>query len=440
MKKYFYKLLARYVGLYVLPHNTVIEIDPSTDLLIRDFPQGLVAFRDTSIVSDSARFPHRVDTASIKQRAPNYLLLNGLIHYERDIQDLLHQLYRWCDPRTRIIIIYYSSLWKTLMSLASKFGWRRMTSEMNWLSHEDVDNLLTLENFEVIRRDSKILLPIYIPFIGTIINRYLAPLPIFRAFSLVNIVVARPLMERQKAWRPSVSIVVPARNEAGNIESIVQRVPRMGPNDELIFVEGGSQDDTWRVIRDIHGRYRAQRDIAITQQDGTGKADAVRKGFSLARNEILMILDADLTVSPEDLVKFYDAIVSGKGEFINGSRLVYPMEKTAMRFANLLGNKFFATAFSFVLGQRFKDTLCGTKVISRENYACLAQNRSYFGEFDSFGDFDLIFGASRMCLRFVEVPINYHGRLYGKTNISRWRHGFLLLVMLLFASRKIKFI
>ncbi len=440
MKKYFYKLLARYIGLYVLPHNTVIEIDPSTDLLIRDFPQGSVAFRDPSIVANSAEFPHRVDMTSIKQHAPNYLLLNGLVHYERDIQGLLRQLYRSCDSRTRIIIIYYSSLWKALMNLASKLGWRRRTSELNWLSHEDVDNLLTLENFEVIRRDSKVLLPIYVPLIGAIINRYLAPLPFFRAFSLANILVARPLIERQKTWRPSVSVVVPARNEAGNIESIVKRIPRMGPDDELIFVEGGSQDDTWKVIRDIHDRYRTQRNMVIAQQDGIGKADAVRKGFHLARNDILMILDADLTVSPEDLVKFYDAIVSGKGEFINGSRLVYPMEKRAMRFANLLGNKFFATAFSFVLGQRFKDTLCGTKVISRENYEWLARNRSYFGEFDSFGDFDLIFGASRMCLKFIEVPINYRERAYGKTNISRWRHGFLLLIMLLFASRKIKFI
>lgn len=148
MKKYFYKLLARYIGLYVLPHNTVIEVDPSTDLLIQNFPQACVAFRDTSIVSDLARFPHRVDMASIKQQAPNYLLLNGLVHYERDIQSLLQQLHRLCNSRTRIIIIYYSSLWKTLMSLASKFGWRRTTPELNWLSHEDVDNLLTLENLD----------------------------------------------------------------------------------------------------------------------------------------------------------------------------------------------------------------------------------------------------------------------------------------------------
>jgi glycosyltransferase involved in cell wall biosynthesis len=214
----------------------------------------------------------------------------------------------------------------------------------------------------------------------------------------------------------------------------------MGPADELIFIEGGSSDDTWARIKDIQTRYGSTRRILAIQQDGKGKGDAVRKGFDLASREILMILDADLTVPPEDLPKFYEAIASGKGEFINGSRLVYPMEKHAMRFLNLLANKFFALAFSFVLGQRFKDTLCGTKVISRENYLRLAKNRSYFGEFDPFGDFDLIFGAARMGLRIVEVPIAYRERTYGETNISRWTHGALLIAMLGFAARRLKFI
>ena len=239
---------------------------------------------------------------------------------------------------------------------------------------------------------------------------------------------------------PSVSIVVPARNEAGNIDSIINRLPKMGPDDELIFIEGGSKDETWSRICDAQAQYADVKNIVVARQDGTGKGDAVRKGFALAHNEILMILDADLTVPPEDLPKFYMAITSGKGEFINGSRLVYPMEKRAMRFLNLVANKFFAVAFSFVLGQRFKDTLCGTKVISRDNYRRLARHRAYFGEFDPFGDFDLIFGAARMALRIVEVPITYRERTYGETNISRWRHGALLIAMLGFAARRLKFI
>jgi glycosyltransferase involved in cell wall biosynthesis len=276
--------------------------------------------------------------------------------------------------------------------------------------------------------------------LSNFINRYVAPLPLFRNFCLLNIAVARLMVDSGEPSAPSVSIVVPARNESGNIEAIINRIPVMGPDDEIVFVEGNSTDDTWQVIQAAQRRYGDSRRILIAQQEGKGKGDAVRKGFGLATKEILMILDADMTVPPEDLPKFYNAIKGRKGEFINGTRLVYPMEKEAMRFFNLLGNKFFAMAFSYVLGQRYKDTLCGTKVISRANYQKLAANRSYFGEFDPFGDFDLIFGAARMGLKIVEVPISYRQRVYGETNISRWRHGTILLAMLVFAARKIKFL
>ena len=238
----------------------------------------------------------------------------------------------------------------------------------------------------------------------------------------------------------SVSVIIPARNEAGNIEGAIQRLPKMGPNDELIFVEGNSTDATWERIVEMKQKYEASRKICAERQTGTGKGDAVRRGFAMARNDILMVLDADLTTPPEELVRFYAAIVSDKGEFINGSRLVYPMEKQAMRYLNMVANKFFALMFSFVLGQRFKDTLCGTKALRRENYLKLAAHREFFGDFDPFGDFDLIFGAARMGLRIIEVPIHYCGRTYGETNIQRWKHGAILLRMLLFAARRIKFI
>lgn len=239
---------------------------------------------------------------------------------------------------------------------------------------------------------------------------------------------------------PNVSVVVAARNEEGNIDDIINRLPEMGPDDELILIEGNSTDNTWGKIKEVYEKNKNRINLQIAQQDGRGKGDAVRKGFAMAKRDILMILDADLTVPPEELSRFYNAIISGKGEFINGSRLVYPMEDKAMRFFNIIGNKFFAMAFSFVLGQRFKDTLCGTKVLTRQNYQKLAKNRKYFGDFDPFGDFDLIFGSARMCLKIVEVPISYRQRFYGNTNVSRWRHGVILLKMLFFAARKIKFI
>ncbi|MGM5026275.1 glycosyltransferase [Tardiphaga sp. 862_B3_N4_1] len=439
MRTYFYELLRYYLSLFILPQNTSVEIDPANALLGVLLTNGKVAFTGRRDVADQHIAEDRiVELDAIREIRPDYIVVSGGVHHERDIQGLLRSLHQVSHPQSRLIMTYYSNVWRPIMGLAATLGLRKKTPEVNWLSHGDVENLLLLENFELIRRDSKVLMPLYIPLLSDLINRYIAPLPLFRAFSLVNIVVARPVM--QTIPQASASIIVPARNEAGNIESIVERIPRMGPDDEIIFVEGNSTDNTWEVLQRIQQKYGAERRIVITQQEGKGKGDAVRKGFGMARNEVLMILDADMTVPPEDLPKFYEAIMSNKGEFINGSRLVYPMHAGAMRFMNLIGNKFFALAFSFVLSQRFKDTLCGTKVLTKSNYEKLASNRSYFGNFDPFGDFDLIFGAARMCLKIVEVPIVYRERVYGETNISRWRHGIILLAMLMFSARRIKFL
>jgi glycosyltransferase involved in cell wall biosynthesis len=255
--------------------------------------------------------------------------------------------------------------------------------------------------------------------------------------ALSNLVIARPTPER--APEPLVSVVIPARNESGNIKAIFERVPQMGRGTELVFVEGHSKDDTYAAIEREIAAHPSTPSLLL-RQTGIGKADAVRLGYAKAKGDVLMILDADLTVPPEDLPRFYEALVSGKGEFINGVRLVYPMEKEAMRTLNFLGNKFFSVAFSWLLGQAIKDTLCGTKVMWKKDYDKVAANRSYFGDFDPFGDYDLIFGAAKLNLKIIDLPIRYRERTYGSTNISRWKHGLLLLRMVVFAARRIKFV
>ena len=213
----------------------------------------------------------------------------------------------------------------------------------------------------------------------------------------------------------------------------------MGRLTEIIFVEGHSTDNTWDEIQRVAKKY-PDRQIKILQQSGAGKGNAVREGFAAASGDILMILDADLTMPPEELPKFYDVLASRHAEFANGVRLVYPMEKEAMRFLNMCANKFFSIAFTWLLGQPVKDTLCGTKVLFRKDYESIVANRSYFGNFDPFGDFDLLFGASKLNLKIADVPIRYRNRTYGSTNIHRWKHGLLLLRMTMFAARKLKFI
>jgi hypothetical protein len=425
LRRYFYDTLASYLSLYIRPADQVVEIEP----------------RSTGLGERFANYQSVSSVAALKtaRRLPDYILLNGTIHYERDIQEMLNQLRDCLEGSERIVFGYYSMLWKPLARFASKLGMRSRTPELNWIANEDLENFCYLTGLEIVRRDTKLLCPIPIPFVANFLNRYVAPLPFFRLFTMLNIVIARPVKPISVAG-PSVSVIVPARNEAGNINDILMRCPTMGLQDEIIFVEGNSIDDTWARIQQAVSGYKGTHRLVAAQQKGEGKGDAVRLGFDLATKDILMILDADLTTPPEELPKFYNAIVENKAEFVNGSRLVYPMEKQAMRFFNILANKFFAVAFSFVLGQRFKDTLCGTKVLSRAHYQRLTATREFFGDFDPFGDFDLLFGAARLGLKIVEIPVHYRERTYGTTNIQRWRHGLILLRMLMFAARRMKFL
>jgi SAM-dependent methyltransferase len=363
------------------------------------------------------------------------IILSDLVGYLDDVQQCLEKLHRLCHADTRVIVSYYNFLWQPVLRVGEWFGAKMKTPEQSWLSPAEITNLLTLADFETVKIERRLLFPKYLPLVSWLFN-HIGALPLFNRACLNHYVVARPL-PRDTAAELSSTIVIPCRNEKGNIEAAVQRLPRFGKHQEIIFVDGHSSDGTPEEIRRVIAAY-PQHDIKLMTQDGTGKADAVRKGFDAARGDVLMILDADLTVPPEDLPKFYDAIATNKGEFLNGCRLVYPMQDQAMRTLNLIANKLFAMAFSWMLGQPLKDTLCGTKVIRRDAYRRLVANRAYFGEFDPFGDFDLIFGASKLNLKIIEIPIRYQNRTYGETKIHRFRHGLLLLRMVAYAYRKLK--
>lgn len=368
------------------------------------------------------------------------IILSDLVNDLWDVQTVLEQVARLATPRSRIIINSYSRVWEPPLAVAEKLGLALPTLHQNWLTVEDINNLLELSDFEMIRHWREVLWPLTTPLINGFCNRFLARLWPFNQLSLTNFIVARPRPQAHRAApEPTVSVIVPARNEAGNIPNIIRRVPEMGGGTELIFVEGHSRDNTYEAIEQAI-RAHPERRCKLFRQTGKGKGDAVRLGFAEASGDILMILDADLTVPPEDLPRIYEALRDGKGEFINGVRLVYPMEQEAMRFANLLGNKFFSLAFSWLLGQPVKDTLCGTKVLWKSDYERIAANRAYFGDFDPFGDFDLLFGAARLGLKIVDLPVRYRERTYGETNIQRWSGGWLLLKMVLFAAGRIKFV
>jgi SAM-dependent methyltransferase len=373
---------------------------------------------------------------SLPGRTFDYIILSETLNLAVDVQLILERLKAVSTGQTRLIVNVYNALWRPLISLATALGLRMHHPESNWLSRDTLAGLCSLSGWELIRCESRILCPLRVFGLEKFLNGFVAPF--LSPFCLSLFAVARLIPDRRAKER-SVSVVIPARNEAGNIEAAVTRTPGMGTWTELIFVEGNSTDNTWETIQQVKASHPS-RPIKILQQNGKGKGDAVRAGFAVAEGEILMILDADLTVPPEELPKFYDAVVSGACEFANGSRLVYPMDEKAMQFLNLCANKTFGILFSWLLGQPLKDTLCGTKVLTKENYQRIVENRAYFGDFDPFGDFDLLFGASKLNLKILDLPIRYRERVYGQTNIQRWRHGWLLLEMLVFAAGKLKFL
>ncbi len=366
------------------------------------------------------------------------IVCSDLVNELWDVQQVLEQARRCSHASTRLILNSHSRLWEIPRRIAEMLGLANPLLPQNWLTVEDITNLLHLANFEVIRSSAEIMCPLGIPLVAGLCNRYLVKLWPFRLLGITNFVMARPA-PRPVEPEPLVSVIVAARNEAGNIPALFDRIPEMGAGTELILVEGHSTDSTYAVIEQEMQRRQRPR-TKLFRQSGQGKGDAVRRGFAEATGGVLMILDADLSVAPEDLPRFYQAWRSGQGEFINGVRLVYPMQEKAMRFFNFLGNKFFSLAFTWLLGQSIKDTLCGTKVLGRRQYEVIAANRAYFGEVDPFGDFDLIFGAAKYNLRIIDLPIRYRERTYGETNIQRWSHGALLLRMMLLAMRRIKFI
>jgi SAM-dependent methyltransferase len=368
----------------------------------------------------------------------DFIILSDTIGYLDDCENAFAGLHSLCTPDTRLIVSYYSWRWQPLLTLGEKIGLKMPSVEMNWLSTEDTMGFLHLADFETVKREWRQLVPRSLFGLGSFINRFIGTLPLIRRLALRNYLVARPVRD-VKLRQVSTTVLIPCRNEKGNIENAVKRLPDFCEDLEILYVEGNSQDGTLDEIHRVIEAY-PDKDIKVLVQDGKGKGDAVRKGFDHARGDILMILDADLTVPPEDLPKFYKAISSGKGEYINGTRLVYPMDDQAMRFLNFWANRTFSVLFTWLLNQRFTDTLCGTKVLTKKNYEKIVANRSYFGDFDPFGDFDLIFGATKLNLKVVEVPIRYAAREYGETQISRFRHGWLLLKMVLFAYKKLKII
>jgi ubiquinone/menaquinone biosynthesis C-methylase UbiE len=439
----------KFMRFLIPPGKRVLEVGCGTGELLAALEPSYgvgIDFGTETLARAKARFPgldfvlgdaENPATLQSIEGPFDYIVVADTIGMFEDIDGTLGLINQLCTPSTRIVISYYSHLWEPVLKSAEAMGLRRKQPTVNYIATADFLNLMDLADFEVINREQRQLLPLRLFGFGPLVNKYIAPLPGIRQLCLRTYLVGRPvkLFAERKL---SASILIPCRNERGNIEDAVKRMPRFGSAQEILFVEGNSNDGTYEECERVRDAYKGVWDITVLKQDGKGKGDAVRKGFAAAKHDVLMILDADLTMPPEALPKYHAVIESGKADFVNGTRLIYPMENEAMRPLNFIANRLFAYLFSYLVNTRLTDTLCGTKVLLRKDYELLARERAYFGDFDPFGDFDLIFGAAKQNLKIIETPIHYKARSFGETQISRFRDGWLLLKMVWFAYRKLK--
>jgi len=447
LRRFYREAVRRLVRFWVPPGARVLELGCGAGSLLAALDPSVGVGVDHSvkmIERARARYPEldfRVADSAEFEPEPgerfDYIVLSNLVGELVDVQRTLQRVRALCHPETRVIITYFNYFWQPLVTLAERLRLKPRQHAQNWLTPEQLGNLCELADLEAVTWGRHLLLPAPLPLLERVANRLLGPLPGLNRLCLNEYLVARPGAVAHGRTERTVSVIVACKDEAGNVAETIRSVPAMGLGTELIFVDGHSTDGTVEEIERCQDLNPALQRVRVLVQDERGKAEAVRKGFAAAENELLMILDADNTVRGEDLPKFYEALASGQAEFVNGTRLVFPMEDQAMRYLNYLANHAFGVIFSWLMGQKVTDTLCGTKVLLKRHWENIDARRLEFGV-DPFGDFDLLFGAARAGLRIREVPIRYRARDYGDIKIQRFRNGVQLLRMAVKGFRRFK--
>lgn len=446
--RYYYRELLRIIKSYIDPETGILQIGCGNGYILSHLPARERTGIDLSPgMIESARCHHpgiefRVaDAESLPDFGERFetILMANVVGDIVDVQDAFDSARKCCHPDSRIIVIYYNYLWEPLVKLATACKLKINEPIQNWLSSADIENLLFLAGYETVKKDNFLLLPFNIPGVSFFVNRLLGRLPLINKLCFLNLLVARPLSPPGLEKNYTCSVIVPCKDEIGNIDNLLQRVPEMGGGTEIIFVDDKSTDGTGEEVTRLLKRY-PEKKVILVDGPGHGKFEAVKAGFDRATGDIMMILDADATVMPEELPKFFRALVRGDGEFINGCRLVYDMDKQAMRLLNIIGNKLFSLVFSYLLSRRIKDTLCGTKAFSRKNYLKMRKYFGYFGDYDRWGDFNLLFSACKLNLKITEIPVHYTERIEGETKMKRrFSHGWLMLRMCWVAAKRLKF-
>ncbi len=449
--RYYYELLNRLLRFLVEPQKRVLSVRCGTGNLLAvvqpvkgkgiDICPEIVeiaqqrnrSFEFAVAFPDKEEFRH----AFGPEEKFDYILFND-IGDTVDILQALRNLRPLCQRHTRVLVITYNRLWEPLVAFAERIGMKVPRTEQNWLSTLDIANLLQLAGFEALETHRVVILPKYVPLVSAFLNRFCARLPLLKRLCMTQVVVGRLVPPPVPKEELSVSVIVPCKDEMGNVEDAAQRIPELGRQTEIIFCDDQSTDGTAEEVLRVQSLY-LEKDIRLERGPGVCKSRNVWTGFDAATGDILMILDADLTTIPEELPYFVDVIASGQAEFVNGSRLVYPVPKGAMTTANMLGNKFFSVAFTYLLGQHVKDTLCGTKVFWRSDWERIKPMLGSWGIEDRWGDYELLFGAAKLNLKILDLPVHYQERIYGSTKMTKvFRNGLVMLRMCWHGFLKLK--
>ena len=360
----------------------------------------------------------------------DYIILNCALGETEDICRLLKNMLSGCTPSTRIIIYQHNHLWQGILNLGARLDLKRKERIQNWLSIRDLEAYLNAMGFETVRTFRQTILPVRMGVLGPLINGLAALLPFFDFLMLDQFIVARSVPGRKADETDAgLTICITVQNEKGNIEPIVKSLPRVCDKQEILFVEGHSTDGTRDEIKRVMNSYPEKR-VRLIGQPGKGQGDAIRVGFQDAREEIIIVYEGDGTSVPEDIHYFYDAMRENRFEFIEGSRFVYPLNQQAMPLLNRIGNILFAKWFSWFLGQNVTDVLSGIKAINKKSYQVIYDHWGFLGVEDPFGDFELLYGAARFGLKVGEIPIRYRPRPYGESKTRPFRHGLMLLKMI----------
>jgi hypothetical protein len=449
--KYYYELLSRLLRFLVEPQKKVLSVRCDTGSVLAALRpsdgKGVdicteiveIARQRNPSFNFAVAFPDKNEFRELFGEDENfdYILFND-IGDTVDVLQAFQNLKPLCRRHTRLLVTTYNHFWEPLVTFAEWTGMKVPRVEQNWLSTTDIRNLMKLAGFEALEMHRIVLLPKYVPLVSVFLNRFCARLPLLNRLCMTQVVVARLLPPPLPKEELSVSVIIPCKDEKGNVEAAVQRIPQLGRETEIIFCDDQSSDDTAEEVMRVRASYPHKK-IRLEKGPGICKSKNVWTGFNAATGDILMILDADLTTMPEQLVYFLDVIASGQAEFVNGSRLIYPVPKGAMNTANMLGNNFFSGAFTYLLGQRVKDTLCGTKVLWRSDWERIRPMLGSWGTEDRWGDYELLFGAAKLNLKILDLPVHYQERIYGSTKMTKvFRNGLVMLKMCWHGFLKLK--